>query len=354
MQELILAIAGLILELLVFFCAGSLLTRILKMKAEVTMELVLGYLLYFAVFEILAVPMTLKWVKLSTFSYLWMVVMAACVLAACLFSHKLWKGQLDRIGETFRKHSLLLLLIAAAVILQCFLVAAYQDVTADATHYIGAVSTSVYTDTLARYSPLTGVIQRNFNLRYDLSAYPMNNAVWCVLLGIHPIVQSKVVMSVINMLMINLLIYQIGKSFFRGDEKKADLMVLFVCLMQLFSFSIYTTGTFAFMRVYEGKALLANISIPAALLVSIRLWLNKDGRNKESWVLLFIAAVSALTFSGSSLIYPAVVSTAILPVMVLKKKLSYAIPYALCMLPGFLYALVYFSAKLGWIAFPAS
>ncbi len=74
------------------------------------------------------------------------------------------------------------------------------------------------------------------------------------------------------------------------------------------------------MRVYEGKALLANISIPAALLVSIRLWLNKDGRNKESWVLLFIAAVSALTFSGSSLIYPAVVSTAILPVMVLKKK----------------------------------
>ena len=109
MQELILAIAGLILELLVFFCAGSLLTRILKMKTEVTMELVLGYLLYFAVFEILAVPMTLKWVKLSTFSYLWMVIMAACVLAACLFSHKLWKGQLDRIGETLRTHSLLLL-----------------------------------------------------------------------------------------------------------------------------------------------------------------------------------------------------------------------------------------------------
>ena len=51
MQELILAIAGLILELLVFFCAGSLLTRILKIKAEITMELVLGYLLYFAVFE---------------------------------------------------------------------------------------------------------------------------------------------------------------------------------------------------------------------------------------------------------------------------------------------------------------
>ena len=100
-------------------------------------------------------------------------------------------------------------------------------------------------------------------------------------------------------------------------------MVLFVCLMQLFSFSIYTTGTFAFMRVYEGKALLANISIPAALLVSIRLWLNKDGRNKESWVLLFIAAVSALTFSGSSL-FILQYSTAILPGDGAKKSLSYA------------------------------
>lgn len=354
MQELILALAGLILELLVFFCAGSLLTRILKIKAEVTMELIIGYLLYFAVFEILAVPMTLKWVKLSTFSHIWLVVMAACVLAACLCAHKMWNRQLNRIGEVFQRHWLLLILVAAVVIFQCFLVAAYQDGTADATHYIGTVSTSVYTDTLARYSPLTGVLQKNFNLRYDLSAYPMHNAVWCVLLGIHPMVQSKVVMSVINMLMINLLIYQIGKNLFHGDEKKADLMVLFVCLMQMFSFSIYTTGTFAFMRVYEGKALLANISIPAALLVSIRLWLGEKEQKMGTWVFLFLASVSALTFSGSSLIYPAVVSTAVLPVMLLKKKLSYAIPYALCMLPGFLYALVYFAAKLGWIAFPAS
>ena len=84
------------------------------------------------------------------------------------------------------------------------------------------------------------------------------------------------------------------------------------------------------------------------------IWYLQEKDNRNVWIILFITAISALTFSGSSLIYPAVVSTAILPVMVLKKKLSYAIPYALCMLPGFLYALVYFSAKLGWIAFPAS
>lgn len=92
--------------------------------------------------------------------------------------------------------------------------------------------------------------------------------------------------------------------------------------------------------------------IPAAFLASLGLWLDKNTKN--AWVLLFLASVSALTFSGSSIIYPAVVSTAVLPVMLLKRKLSWAIPYALCMVPGFLYAAVFFTSKLGWLVFPAS
>ena len=57
--------AGIILELLVFFCAGSLLMRLLRMKAETSMALFMGYLLYFSVFELIAVPMTLKWISLT-------------------------------------------------------------------------------------------------------------------------------------------------------------------------------------------------------------------------------------------------------------------------------------------------
>lgn len=140
------------------------------------------------------------------------------------------------------------------------MVAMYQDNTADAAHYIGSVSTSVYTDTLARYNPLTGALQKKFNIRYDLSAYPMHNAVWCRLLGIHPIVQAKIAMAVINVLMINFLVYQIGKKLFDQNVKKADLFVIFVCLLQLFSYSLYTSGTFQLTRCYEGKALLANVA----------------------------------------------------------------------------------------------
>ena len=352
MRELMLVPIDIILELLVFFCTGSLLMRVLRMKAETTMAVFMGYLLYFVVFEAVAVPMTLKWVSLTHFAWFWAAVMAAAVLAGGIFLHRQWFRQIGKIGEVFCDHSWLLLLTAGVILLQCMMVAMYQDNTADAAHYIGSVSTSVYTDTLARYNPLTGALQKKFNIRYDLSAYPMHNAVWCRLLGIHPIVQAKIAMAVINVLMINFLVYQIGKKLFDQNVKKADLFVIFVCLLQLFSYSLYTSGTFQLTRCYEGKALLANVAIPAAFLASLGLWLDKNTKN--AWVLLFLASVSALTFSGSSIIYPAVVSTAVLPVMLLKRKLSWAIPYALCMVPGLLYAAVFFTSKLGWLVFPAS
>lgn len=121
----------------------------------------------------------------------------------------------------------------------------YEDTTVDAAYYVGTVSTSVYTDTLGRYNPFNGAIQKAFQARYVFSAYPMHNAVWCRLLGIHPIVQAKQVMSCMNVVTANLIIYQIGKRLFDGNRKKADLMLVFVCVLQLFCGTIYSSGTFS-------------------------------------------------------------------------------------------------------------
>ncbi|MFR7395175.1 MAG: DUF6077 domain-containing protein [Blautia wexlerae] len=98
----------------------------------------------------------------------------------------------------------MIILAGAVVLLQCLIVIFYEDTTVDAAYYVGTVSTSVYTDTLGRYNPFNGAIQKAFQARYVFSAYPMHNAVWCRLLGIHPIVQAKIVMSCMNVLTANL------------------------------------------------------------------------------------------------------------------------------------------------------
>lgn len=352
MRELVIACMGILIQLTVFFCIGGLLMRVLKMKEDTASALVLGYLCYFTVFEAVAVPMTLLWVRLTVLAIVWAVLLAVIVVCAVWLLHKNWRQQTRRISDIRKDHSWLLLLVGVVLLLQCMIVVFYQDTTVDAAYYVGTVSTSVYTDTLGRYNPYNGLLLKKFQARYIFSAYPMNNAVWCRLLGLHPLIQSKVVMSLINVLMANLVIYKLGKRLFKGGKKQADLMVCFVCLMQLFSYTIYTPGTFFFTRAYEGKALLANISIPVVLCCSIWFWQNYKDRNL--WIVLFLASASAVAFSGSAIILPAAVSAGILPILLVRKQFSKLIPYVICMLPTILYAVLYFSTKMGWLTLRAS
>ena len=363
MREVCLACIGVILEMTIFFAAGRLLSKALKLKEDISLQLILGYLVYFTVLEVAVVPMTLLWVPLNRAAALWVVLLIILLAGGCFLlgrnRKKAASGKQKKIhsvrlfvGELWNRHSLMLLAAVFVVLLQCLIVILYEDTTVDATYYVGTVSTSVYTNTLGRYDPFRGGILKRFQVRYILSAYPMNNAIWCKLLGIHPIVQAKIVMSCVNVIVSNLIIYQIGKRLFDENRKKADLMLIFVCVLQLFCGTIYTAGTFFFTRSYEGKSILANIAFPAVLMCALWFYQKKD--EKTVWLVLFLTAASALSFSGSAIIFPAAILAGMVPVMFMNRKFS-AIPYCiLCMVPSGIYAAVYFACKLGLIRLAAS
>ena len=352
MREACLACIGFVLEFLIFYAAGSLLAKILKIKADISFVFILGYLGYFAVFELLIVPMTLLWVPLTTAAYVWAVFMAVLVVAAAVWGIISLRKRNRKSAGIWKQHSWMIFLAGAAVLLQCLIVIFYNDTTVDAAYYVGTVSTSVYTDTLARYNPFNGAALKTFQARYIFSAYPMNNAVWCRLLGIHPIVQAKIVMSCMNVLTVNLIIYQIGKRLLENDAKKADLMVVFTCMLQLFCGTLYSSGTFFFTRCYEGKAILANIAIPTVLMCAI--WYLQEKDNRNVWIILFITAISALTFSGSAIIFPVVITAGMAPAAVMNKKPFGLLYCVICMIPSILYAGVFFACRLGWLTLAAS
>lgn len=351
MIELVKTGLSFLLQLSVFFLIGNCLVKKLKMKQDLSMAVILGYLAYFSVFEVIAVPMILLRVSLKTFSVIWGVFLIAFIFIMLFRLRKQPKGIRLNLGNSLREHSWLILLNAAVILVQCVIVVLYQDISADSAYYVGTVSTSVYTGTMFRYNPYTGSPLRHFQARYVFSAYPMHNAVWCQLLGLHPIIQSKVIMSVINIVVSNLVFYQIGKRLFDQDRKKADLMVTFVCLMQLFTNTIYTPGRFLFTRSYEGKAILANIAVPVVIYCCLWLWQKED---KNSWIVMFLASVSGICFSGSSFILMAGIAAGVIPVIFKQKKLSKIIPMCICMLPEIIYLVLYYSTKMGWLVLKAN
>ncbi len=75
-------------------------------------------------------------------------------------------------------------------------------------------------------------------------------------------------------------------------------------LSAVYLYAVY--AAFLLTRGYEGKALLANISIPAVLYAAVWLW--QETEEKRLWAVLFLVSLSALCFSVSSIIFPAVLA----------------------------------------------
>lgn len=351
MRELILAGISFSVQILVFFCMGNLVMWKLKMKKNLSLTFVLGYLFYFAVFELFMVSMTLAWVSLSKASVIWLS--AVLLLSGC-GAFLAWKKRDEYCikKSVLKQHSWFLAAVVIVIGLQCVLILLYQDTTLDAAYYVGLASTSVYTDTLQRYSPYSGALLSEFSARYVFSAYPMHNAVWCKISGLHPLVQAKVVMAAVNVLAANGIVYNVGRKLFKEQRKQADLMLCLTAFLQMFCGTIYTAGTFYYTRIYEGKAILANVSVMMTLYCGIWFWQNiHDGR---VWIVLGMTSLSAVAFSGSAIMMPAAVGAAVLPVILVKKQFKQLIYYAWSILPSVLYAAVYISEKMGLVVFRAS
>ena len=116
--------------------------------------------------------------------------------------------------------------------------------------------------------------------------------------------------------------------------------------------TIYSSGTFFFTRSYEGKAILANIAIPAVLMCAV--WYLQEKNSRNVWIILFVTAVSALTFSGSAIIFPIVIAAGMAPAAVMNKRFSGLVYCAVCMLPSALYAAVFFACRIGLLTLAAS
>lgn len=349
------------LHFLVFLSMGTLVLRgAKKERFSVSFAVLIGYFCYFSVFEVLVVPLMLHQRSLTAFSYILLAVLFLAVAAGIVWGMRNRLGQIKVIPAMLREHSLLLLLLFAVVAFQCYFAAIYYDGSADAAYYVGVASTSAYTDTLGTYNPYTGELLKTFNIRYVFSCYPLHNAFVAKVSGLPAIIQARTVMAVVNAVIANILYYHIGCALFKGKSKRyADLLVIFLFVINLYCNSIYLPASFLFRRLYEGKAVLANIIFPMILYCSIRLY--QDEEDLAPWIYLFLCNLTGITFSGSAFMAVFAGSGAILPIILLRflkmrKEMSvpeaagqckkWVVSWIISMLPIFCWAFAYLLVKL--------
>lgn len=341
MKIAVLALVALLMQLLLFLCAGSAIMKMRKKSAyRLSGALLLGYFVYFSVFEVICFLCEIFLAPLDRLAVIMLVVAAAVIFAGTIFCGKDWILRLKTLKERAKEHGLILIFVIAAVVFVCLFALIYTDASADSDYYVGMASTALYTNTIGRFDPTSGSLLKAIKPRYAYALYPYHNAVIADLFRIPAIVAARTVMSVINALMSCIAVYQLGRTLL-DRKKKADIFTILVIVFNAFSATIYLPGTFLFSRTFEGKNLIANLVMPAAMLIAVKIYRKAEENRRELFISMFFVTAAAVSFSASVVIPTAFLVAAILPYSLIHKDIKALGGLMFGILPPLVWAVLY-------------
>ena len=349
MIEILVCGLMLVYYLIVYTAFGSLITsRWKKEHFSLTMTVMIGFFLFYGLFQVIAVPCTFLRLPLTWLCGIWMTVAAAVVIYAAVTCRGLWLEAGRAVWRQFRREPFWTLVPLLAVAAQTVFVVMWQTDYWDATYYIGDVSLSVYTNTISLYDPLTGDIRSVFDIRHCFATYLMQDAVVCKTFGIHPLIETKTIMGAVITVLNNVVVYNIARLLFKGNRERTGLMLVFALLVNLFTYTSYTASSFLLLRTYEGKAVLGSVIIPAVIYVAARLY--QDYKNTALWWLLFLLCQSSCAISSSAMmVVPVEVGALILGLAVWKRDIRPLGKALLCMLPCLVIMALYVASAVGFL-----
>lgn len=366
MKILLLAAASLVVQMLVFLCLGSVVMKIRgKDDYSLSHGVWIGYFVYFGIFEVVCLACEVALLPLRTLALIMAVFMGGVILLGFFFGYRSWIGSMNSLRHRMQLHGFLLIVMLLTLAASVVFVLCYFDASADSGWYVGEASTALATNTIGRFDPSTGERILRLKSRYALNCFPYHNAVMSSLIGGLPVVvSSRSVMSVINVIMSFISVYELGRALFPDNERRgvkirsirerpgvysrrrADLFVVMVFALNVLSSTIYMPGIFLFTRSYEGKSLIVNVAVPAALAICASLWRETSETPMRD---LFWIMASSVCFSASSIMVLALSLMAILPVIAIRGKWNRLPALLLACAPVFAWGVTYYLIQHGVI-----
>lgn len=307
-----------------------------KSGHKIIISYIYGWMLMLAVFEMLAVPAVFLRESFQRLTMLWMAVIAVLGIFG-LYRNRTVFSELRKIKIKWKPEKVL---FWGLCFVQILLVVVLCHSDADDNYFIGIANTSLSTDTLFCFDAYTGQPAAAFPLRYVFSPFPVFWGSISKLTGIHPAILAHTVFPVILILLAYLIIYELGFRIFR-DSQKSLMFCNIMAFMNFFgNYSIYTTSTFLLFRIWQGKAMVANIILP--LLV---FWfLNEEERGMKEFLVLLVIVVAGCGVSSMGIVLQLLLLFAYGVVYVFRKRWKWALQVFLASLPCFALSLAYIIA----------
>lgn len=329
---------------LIPFLAGCHLTVRDSEEAFVRKAFLYGYLLLFALFEVVAIPLTFLHVRFHVLVWGFAGVSLFLAVTGLIRRRREIRNSVIRIPAMRNQDWTMLAALAVIAMQICITVLGWHS-DADDAFYVGTANTTVETDSIFEIDAYTGEPYEEFPSRYVLAPFPIWTAFISRMIRMHPATTAHTVLPLVLIPLAYVVYSLLGKQFFGEDRKKRGVFLLAMGVIMMSSwYSVYTQGTFLLVRIWQGKAVLTSVLLPAVFYLCCRLLVKKE--TDRDWIPLLLAMVAGFMVSTMGVMLP-VLMVAIFAFLfgLLKKNWGSLVRSVLVCLPNLLFAVLYLIIK---------
>lgn len=350
MMSVLIGILAIPLNLIIYYLFGTLVLRRKNKLTNEGLSLIVGFFAYHILFFIVLFPFMIKYRPLSWFIRVWLPVLLIILVISAVLNRQNIRTLFGNGLAFVKEHRTASIVISAVILIQIIIVISTYNFTLDAAYYVSNVTTTLQTDMINVYDPFTGSWLDHYEVRYLFATYSINDAFMCRILSIPALIQTKLTMSGVVIIMVNILYIMIAKSLFKDDYKGVSIMMVMMFIVNVMFYTIFTSSLFLLTRTYEGKTIIGNLSILTIFYIFM-LMINDDAV-EYPWLSMFIISLGSVTISSSgNMLIPAELSILFIPYMIVKKTIKPVFKYLACLIPGVAMVLVYILYIEGYFVF---
>lgn len=300
-------------------CCGLGITKFMKIQeGKWSMVIITGHLFMIALFQLIYLPFILWHNNFTHLVYAFIVVIGIFAVLLMLYGSSQLKKKPSSC-KIFLKTPIYCkafwLVVFSMIGFQLYMSVAYQFTDGDDAYYVANSVVTEASDLMFRIIPETGQLT-DLEIRRAPSSFTIFIAFLGRVCNIHTTIISHMILPFMLIPLMYLIYMQIGRILLKENKNYLPLFMMMINLFYIYgNHSIYTNATFALTRTWQGKAVLANIMIPATFLGLLYIFNHRPKKGN----ILFLTMVILGGLSASTM------GLLLIPVLLNIGIISYAI-----------------------------
>ncbi len=315
-----------------------------------------GQMILWAGFQLICVPLILKWQPFSALVVLYLAVTAVLVCLGLVLhlkcrrkgrsSYRVIEGSSEKRGKWY---TVLWGVFWLLLLFQMFQAVFMTYGDGDDAFYVAVSTIAEESNTMYQKLPYTGG-STGLDIRHGLAPFPIWIAFLARISGIPTVTVAHVAVPLMLIPMTYGIYYLIGGKICQKHSEKLPLFLVLTELLVLFGdYSLYSVENFMIARSRQGKAALGSIVIPVAVYLFLLILERVQDNRRVEWILwlLLLCCVftGCLCSTLGAVLLCMITGVTGICAAVCYKRWRILIPMALSCIPAVCYAIIYVLAE---------